>query len=179
MMSSAPYTMCSAVDFFPSTMRMLQNLAIIRSPYLGSGRMRRLGTSRRRGIWCYLSSSGSLLGPLHAVLRPTLRPVRLVGVRRAGRAGRVERATHHVVAHAGEVLDAAAADEHDAVLLQVVALAGDVGRDLDAVRETDARDLAERRVRLLRGRGVHAHADAALLRAVLQRRGGRLGSDLL
>ena len=54
------------------------------------------------------------------------------------------------------------------VLLQVVALAGDVGRDLDPVGQAHARDLAQRRVRLLRRRGVDAHAHAALLRALLR-----------
>ena len=48
---------------------------------------------------------------------------------------------------------------------------GDVGRDLDAVREAHARDLPESRVRLLRGRRLHLGAHAAALRAGLQ--GGR------
>src|SRR5580698_7066388 len=50
-------------------------------------------------------------------------------------ARRIQRAAHNVVAHAGEILNAAAAHEHDRVLLQVVALVGDVGNDLVAVRE--------------------------------------------
>jgi hypothetical protein len=49
-----------------------------------------------------------------------------------------------------------------------VALAGDVGRDLDAVDETDTGDLAESGVRLLGGGGEDAGADAALLGVVLQ-----------
>src|SRR5262245_25776876 len=88
-------------------------------------------------------------------------------------AGRVERAADDVVAHAGEVAHAAPAHEDDRVLLQVVALAGDVRGDLAPVRETDAGDLAQRRVRLLRGRRLHDEADAALLGARLQH--GALG----
>src|SRR6185369_9218861 len=92
---------------------------------------------------------------------------------------RVERAADHVVADAREILDAAAANEHQRVLLEVMTDARDVGRHLDAVGEPHARDLAQRRVRLLRGLGEHPDADAALLRAVLQRGALRLAGDLL
>src|SRR5690554_132865 len=50
-----------------------------------------------------------------------------------GDASGVERAAHGVVTHARQVLDAAAANQHHAVLLQVVALAADVRDDLVAV----------------------------------------------
>ena len=50
------------------------------------------------------------------------------------------------------------------MLLKVVALAGDVGGDLHPVGEPDARDLAQRRVRLLRRGRVDARADPAALR---------------
>src|SRR5919204_5577986 len=68
----------------------------------------------------------------------------------------VQRAANDLVPHAGEVLHPAAADEHDRVLLQVVADARDVGGHLDLAAELDPSDLAQRRVRLLRGGGVHA-----------------------
>src|SRR3954468_14180820 len=102
-----------------------------------------------------------LLG-LHAVLR--------AGLLAVGHAGRVERPAHDLVAHARQILDAPTANEHDRVLLQVVALAGDVARDLHAVREPHAGDLPQSRVRLLRGGRVDARADPATL--------GR-GEDLL
>src|SRR5690606_14090393 len=57
--------------------------------------------------------------------------------------------------------------------------AGDVGRDLDLVGQADTRHLAQRRVRLLRRLREHAHAHAALLRTVLQRRTLGLDVDLL
>src|SRR5439155_6826405 len=99
---------------------------------------------------------------LGAVLGPALLPT----LHAAG----IQRPAHDVVAHPRQVLDAAAADEHDRVLLQIVPLAGDVAGHLDPVREPDARYLAERRIRLL-GRGrVHARAHPALLRARLERR---------
>ena len=111
-----------------------------------------------------LRGAASVARLLGAVLR-----ARLLAV---GDAARVERGADDLVAEARQVLDAAAADEHDRVLLQVVALAGDVGADLHAVRQPDARDLPERRVRLLRGGRVDARADAALLRRARER--GRL-----
>src|SRR3954453_21727555 len=83
----------------------------------------------------------------------------------------VQRAADDLVAHAREVLHTTAAHEHHRMLLEVVADTGDVGGDLDATRETDAGDLAQRRVRLLRRRRVDAGAHTAALRGTLQRRG--------
>src|ERR1041385_2586531 len=103
---------------------------------------------------------GTLLG---SVLR--------AGLLTVGDAGRVERGADHLVAEARQVLDAAAAYEHHGVLLQVVALARDVGADLEPVRQANAGDLTKRRVRLLRGGRRDARADAALLRGSRERRG--------
>src|SRR5207253_2717639 len=91
----------------------------------------------------------------------------------------VQRAADDVIANARQILDAAAANEHERVLLEVVADARDVGRHLDAVGEPHARDLAQRRVRLLWRLGEDTDADAPLLRAVLQRRALGLADDLL
>src|SRR5439155_15422924 len=85
----------------------------------------------------------------------------------------VQRTADDLVPHAGEVLHPAAADEHDGVLLQVVPDARDVRGDLDLAGQPDAGHLAERRVRLLRRRGVHTRTHAAPLRATFERR--RLG----
>src|SRR5262249_57911659 len=82
----------------------------------------------------------------------------------------VEDAADDVVAHAGQVADAAAAHQHDGVLLQVVPLAGDVRRDLDLVGEAHAGDLAQGRVRLLGRHDLDLQADALLLRAAQQGR---------
>src|SRR3954447_9116610 len=98
---------------------------------------------------------GAWLLRLHAVLAAGLLAVR--------DAGGVERPAHDLVAHARQVLDAATTHEHDGVLLQVVALARDVGRDLHRARDPHTGDLAERRVRLLRRGRVHAGAHAAAL----------------
>src|SRR5664279_4936512 len=132
--------------------------------YSGSGRTSRFGTSRRRGI---ALSSG--LRAFCAVLR-----ARLLAVRDADG---VERAADDVVAHAREVLHAASADHDDRVLLEIVADARDVGRDLDPVREADPGDLAERRVRLLRGRRLDLGAHAPALRAGLESGRLRLVTD--
>src|SRR3954469_9853536 len=85
------------------------------------------------------------------------------GLLAVAHAGGVERPADHLVAHARQVLDAAAADEHDRVLLEVVPLARDVRGDLDATRDADTGHLAQRRVRLLGGGRVDTRADAAAL----------------
>src|SRR5262245_22888770 len=108
-----------------------------------------------------LATLGSLR-PLCSVFRPALLAVL--------DALRVEHAAQDVVAHARQILDAAAADHHHRVFLQVMALARDVADDLEPVGETHLGDLAQRRVRLLRRGRVDARANAALLRARLQRR---------
>src|SRR5690349_18978247 len=157
--------MRSAVDFFPSRITLLTNFVTICDWKTGSGRTSRFGT-RPRLLISLLSSTRSALGALGAVLRAALTT--------ALDAHRVERAADDVIANAREILHAAAADEHDRVLLQVVADARDVGRDLDPVGEPHPRDLPQRRVRLLRRRGVDADADAAPLRAGLERGALRL-----
>src|SRR3954471_10037406 len=80
-------------------------------------------------------------------------------------AERVERAADNVIPHAWQVADAAAADEHDAVFLKVVFFARNVGGHFLAVAQAHARDLAQGRVRLLRGHRLDLEAHAALLRA--------------
>src|SRR3954463_9229356 len=82
----------------------------------------------------------------------------------------IEDAAEDVVAHAGQVLDAAAADHDHRVFLKVVAFTRNVADHFEAVGQAYLGDLTKRRVRLLRGRGVDARADATLLRRLLQRR---------
>src|SRR3954468_11566988 len=139
--------MRSAVDFLPSSITLLITCWTRRERWTGSGSICRIWAAARRGI--------DRLLLLHAVLRASLLAV--------ADAGGVERPAHDLVAHAGQVLDAAAADEHHRVLLEVVPLAGDVGGDLDAAGDADASHLAQSRVRLLRRGGVDARADAAAL----------------
>src|SRR3990172_6420022 len=113
---------------------------------------------------------------LGASLAPTIHP------------SRIERAADDMVADAGQVFHAAAANEHNRVLLQRLPLARDVSRDLDPVRQPHAGHLAQRRIRFLRRlrahppllRGALRLHQAALLhrvKGVLQRR--RLGPRLL
>src|SRR5690606_18364154 len=111
-------------------------------------------------------------GPCAALLLLLLRAVTAASLLTPTDTLGVQRAAHDLVADAGQVLHTPAADEHDGVLLEVVTDAGDVGRDLDPAGQAHARDLAERRVRLLRGRRVHAGAHPAPLGAALE--GGRL-----
>src|SRR5262249_398159 len=106
-------------------------------------------------------------------LGPVLRPALLAPAQSA----RVQRPAHDVIAHPRQVLHAAAADEHDRVLLKVVPFARDVARDFDSVGEPHARHLAQRRVRLLRSGRIDTRTHAPLLRATPQRRSS--GLDLL
>src|SRR5689334_12000325 len=102
-----------------------------------------------------------------------LRAVTAAGLLAVADALGVQRTADDLVPDAGEVLHPAATDQHDRVLLEVVADAGDVRRHLDLAAELHPSDLAQRGVRLLGGGGVHARANATPLRASLQRR--RLG----
>src|SRR3954449_4626654 len=117
----------------------------------GSGSTARMVAAERRGMKSLLL--------LDAVLATALLAV--------GHAGGVQRAAHDLVAHARQILDAAATHEHDGVLLQVVALARDVGGDLHRAGDPHTGDLAQSRVRLLRRGRVDAGADAAALRGGL------------
>ena len=78
-----------------------------------------------------------------------------------------KRAAHDVVAHAGQVPHATAAHKHNAVLLQIVAFATDVGGDFYAIRQAYARHLAKRRIRFLRRHRLDLGADPAFLRGAL------------
>ena len=174
--------MRSAADFLPLFITTFMNFASMSLLNFGSGRMRRTGACARRDMLapglistCLYGCDAARLARRPAAPRDSdhffgrLAPYFERLCLRVVDAGAVERAAHGVVTHAGEVLDAAAADEHHRVLLQVVAFAADVGGDFVAVGQADARDLAERGVRLLRRRRVDAGAHAALLRGSAQR----------
>src|SRR6201994_3740216 len=148
--------MPSAADFLPSYIREFMNLASTRSPNLASGVISRRSARWRRDIYI------SLLRTLGAIERAAL----LAVLHALG----VEHATDDVIANTRKILHAAAADQHDAVFLQVMAFAGDVAQRFEAGGQTHLGDLAQGGVRLLRRRGVDAGADGALLRALLQGR---------
>src|SRR6187401_2377498 len=113
-------------------------------------------------------------GPLRGISALLLlRAVTAAGLLAVLHALGVERAADDLVADTRKVLHPAAADEHDRVLLEVVADTRDVSGDLDAARQAHAGDLAEGGVRLLRGGRVDARADAASLGRALE--GRRLG----
>src|SRR5258706_8667229 len=110
------------------------NLVSTRSPNFGSGRTSRFSARRRRDI-----SASSLLRSLGAVERTAL----LAVLDPLG----IQHAAEDVVADAGKVLHPAAADKDHRVLLQIVALTGDVANRLDARGQAHLGDLAQRRVR--------------------------------
>src|SRR5215472_169896 len=122
--------MRSAADFLPFFMTTFMNLASISLLYFGSGRMVRTGAWARRDMTSY----PLLLRALGAVLGATLLAL--------ADAGTIERAAHRVITHSRQVLDAAAADQHHRVLLQVMAFAADIAGDFVAVGEAYPADLA-------------------------------------
>src|SRR5680860_732594 len=138
--------MLSAMERLPSTMTRLVSWVTSVDPYFASAGVRRCPGEPLRGMSALL---------LHAVARPGLLPV--------AHGGGIQRAADHLVTDTRQVLHTTAAHEHDGVLLQVVAFAGDVGRDLDARGQTHTADLAKRRVRLLRCGRVDARADPTAL----------------
>src|SRR5262249_28822526 len=101
--------------------------------------------------------------------------VALLGTRIDGH-GRlaIQDAADNVIADARQVADTAAAHQHDRVLLQVVAFAGDVGGDFLAIGQADAGHLAQGRVGLLGRHDLDLQAHAALLRTTRQCRMLRL-----
>src|SRR3954467_9747384 len=146
--------MRSAIAFLPPCMMTFMNLASSTLPYLGSGRISRLGTSRRRGIShlliCFslpFRAAGAWAPSGNPLTRPTgnmpasghyadsacqgrmstdklpgcLGLLRALGaVLRTGllailHALQVQRTTHDVITHTGQVLHAAAAHEHHRV----------------------------------------------------------------
>lgn len=48
-----------------------------------------------------------------------------------------------MVANAGEIFDPTASDQHNGMLLQVMANTGNIGRHFDSVGEPNARDLSQ------------------------------------
>src|ERR1051325_4101384 len=141
--------MPSATDFLPSSMTEFMNLVRTTSPKRGSGRTSRFSGRRRRDIGrfsfslqlirntsgayspcvpaqagtqkldsCFRRRTAALFGPLGAVFGTGLTAV----LDPLG----VEHAAKRVVADAGGVAKAPAADQHHAVLLEVVAFAGNV-----------------------------------------------------
>src|ERR1022692_95297 len=182
--------MRSATDFLPWLISTLTNFATSLFEYFGSGRISRFEISLRRGInHSVRAKVKTYFRPVYVhrripgragefaakILRKTLGSLRLLGaVLRAALlavldSGGIERAAHHVVTHTRQILDAATADQDHRVLLQVVALAADVADDFESVGQPHLRNLAQRRVRLLWRRRVHASTDTALLWAALQR----------
>jgi hypothetical protein len=87
----------------------------------------------------------------------------------------IQDTSDNVVAHTGQVADTTASDEDNRVFLQVVAFAGDVGRDFDAIGKANTGHFTEGRVRLLGGHRFDLQAHASLGGVALHGRMLRLG----
>src|SRR6478735_2544916 len=153
--------MRSATDFLPRVINTLMNLASSWLLYFGSGSVSRFGTSLRRGIssQSFRIFSRTSLGGFR-LLGAVLGTALLAILHALG----IQAAAHHVVTHAGQILDAAATDQHDRVFLQIVAFTADVADDFKTVGQADFGNLAQCRIRLLRRGGIHTGAHATFLR---------------
>src|ERR1041385_7143978 len=169
--------MCSAVPRFPRSSTLFTSCVTSALPYTGSSTTSRFWIGPFLGISSLVPLSAQAVpstarraagfrsgAALRAVFRARLFPVSHTGC--------VQRGADDLVADTRQVLHAAAAHEHDRVLLQVVTDTGDVRVDLRPAGQAHARDFAKRRVRLLRRHRKNARADAPSLRRALQR--GRL-----
>src|SRR6266478_10224 len=135
-----------------------RSLSLLRNSFHAQPINQTVALLRRRG-----------LGPLRSVLRSSLLTVL--------HARGVQRSAHDVIPHSRQILHAATAHQHDGVLLQVVADAGNISRHFNRIRQANARHFAQRRVRFLRGLRVHTNAHPPLFRAARQRRRLRLHPD--
>jgi hypothetical protein len=113
-----------------------------------------------------ITNFGNLFGSLRSVLAASLLAV--------GDAGGIQRSTHYVVANAGKVLYAASADQHNRVLLQVVADARDVRGDFNPICEAHAGHFAQGGIRLFGRLRINTRTHATALWRRLQGRAGRL-----
>ena len=82
--------------------------------------------------------------------------------------GGIQRTTHDVITNTRQVFHTTTTHHHDAVLLQVVSLARDVGVHLFLVGQTYTSHLTPCGVRLLRSCSVHTYTHATTLRATVQ-----------
>jgi len=83
----------------------------------------------------------------------------------------VERSSNNVIPDPWKVFHSPTSDEDDRVFLKIVSLTRDVRRDLDTAHEADTRNFPERRIGLLRCRGVYSCAYSPPLRTLLERGG--------
>jgi len=83
-----------------------------------------------------------------------------------------------VVANSRKVLDPASPNEDDGVLLEIMALSGNIGCHLDAVGQPNAGNFAQSRVRLFRCGGINTSANAPSLGTTVEGRGLGLPDSL-
>src|ERR1700682_4455859 len=135
--------MPSAVDFLPCHIIELMNFVTRSDPYTGSASVVRFAICPFLGMvlglsalsfhspWFHWQLFLCLLLALGAVLRAPLVAPR--------NAGRIQRSAHHVITHSRQILHTSSADQHNRVLLQVMANARDIRRHFNSICQTNAR----------------------------------------
>ena len=80
----------------------------------------------------------------------------------------VKRSTNDVVTDSWQIFHSSPAYHYNRMLLKIVSFSGYVCSHFNAIRQSHARNLAQRGIRLLGGRGIHARADAPFLRVAVE-----------
>src|SRR5260363_112936 len=132
MCSNAPYTMRSAMAFLPESISTFMNFATSTLPNYGSGNI---------PVLALPDDAALVLLPLCLGAFRTVFGARLLAILHTLR---IQRAAHHVVAHARQILHATAADQHNRVLLQIMAFAANIRNDLKTVCQSHLRHFAQR-----------------------------------
>ncbi len=115
--------------------------------------------------------TGTRLRPFRAIFRATLFSVRYTDG--------IQGSSNYVVTNARQILHTAATNQHDGVLLKVVANSRYVGCHLYAVGQTHSRNLPQRRIWLFWRLRIDTRANSAFLGRTLQSRTGRFVFHLL
>src|SRR3989344_7058345 len=146
--------MRSATDFLPPVMSTLTNLDTSWLPNFGSGSILRLGTSLRLGMVLFLNLL-SFFRALSTVFR--------AGLLTIFHASCIQAAAHHVVTHTWQILYTTTTQQHNRVLLQIVAFAADVANHFIAVGQAHFGNFTQSRVWLLWRSGIHTGTYTAFL----------------
>jgi hypothetical protein len=135
---------------------------------MGSGRTSRLSATLRLGIDQFLGKllACSGLRPFRSILRPSLFAIRYTH--------RIKGSANHVIANSRQVFHTPSSNQNNRVLLEVMAYAGNISCDLNAVGQPDARDFTQCRIRFLWGLCIDTRAYTSFLRRALEGRTGCL-----
>lgn len=121
------------------------------------------------GICRYLSLWGSLLSHLTTTLRFlwSLCAVFRATLLSVTHTRRIESPANDVVPNSWQIFHAATSNHDDRVLLKIMSFTRNVSSHFNSIRQADASDFPQGRIRFLRRCGINACANTPLLRTTL------------